>query len=186
MDGKPQSVAGGASIICLCCLWGLTSNNAIYCNLWGNRWIRMACYLFLKYKMFMCVCVCVCSGKQPRATRLEKSPTESYTSRLSVGQTSQSAGMRKNTGLPMLSTVTHKDIPRQLHVVMSSWLSTDQSALVCCGQRASDDNLENDKFWVWSYRVARFHNKPTQLELKTSLKLAQSCFGGGPLVKIEF
>ncbi len=134
----------------------------------------------------VCVCVCVCSGKQPQGNQTRKITNGKLHKQVISGQTSQSAGMRKNTGLPMLSTVTHKDIPRQLHVVMSSWLSTDQSALVCCGQRASDDNLENDKFWVWSYRVARFHNKPTQLELKTSLKLAQSCFGGGPLVKIEF
>lgn len=46
------------------------------------------------------------------------------------GRTPQSAGMRKNAAFQMLSTVTHKDIPRQLHVAMSSWLSTDQSALM--------------------------------------------------------
>ncbi len=104
--------------------------------------------------------VCVSSGK-----RLQGNQTWKITNgkrgklhkQVIGGQTSQSAGMRKHTALLMLSTVTHKDIPRQLHVVTSSWLSTDQSALVCCGQRASDDNLENDKSWVGSsYRVARF------------------------------
>lgn len=78
------------------------------------------------------MCVCVGSGKQPQGNQTRKitNGKEELHKQVIGGQTPQSAGMRKNAAFQMLSTVTHKDIPRQLHVAMSSWLSTDQSALM--------------------------------------------------------
>lgn len=74
------------------------------------------------------------------------------------GQISQLAGMRKNAAFQMLSSATHKDIPRQLHVLMRSWLSIDQSALMWCGQGACDKNLENGKCGLHIWHLWHLEN----------------------------
>jgi len=122
------------------CLQGLWPNNVPYCNTWCNRQIRMSCLSF-PCKTSMCVWVGGCSGKRPRGYKTRKitnGKEASSTSRLSGLRITVGWNEEKKAAFQRLSSATHIDIPRQLHVLMRSWLSIHQSDLM-----RRDDNLEN-------------------------------------------